>query len=441
MVTMQRRSSCSSSIAPPPSYYPSSDAPAYSLEPSQSEERLELSARRGRTLPTGPLLKRSGRITLLLQNQDEDASIPTYGRAATVSGEVQVKSKQDAKIISVAIKLDCKLSLSVAEGFNTSTSLMSESFTLWENDRIHSRSCPYTFAFDLPMPTEGRMDDMPRPVSLPPSYNVDFAGVPGLYADSAYTITVTVTESKSTGLFKRKKRHSLVTPVNYYPRSRPHRPILPPDLSFHSTLKAAPEEWYQVITKMDSRKNSGIEPLDCHLFIPSVQIYGVCDTIPFYVQLRGPLSTLRAFQHTTPPPPPSSPLDFSSLLPAKYSSMQRPTIRVFLYRQVTVAVRGQKAWRTSVLGEGKLRPVVPYDEGGKEGYSLDWEGEVRCNDDVTVGGFRMGPLVVKDFIVLSLVPPSPQTSPLVEHQHAHPIRLVTDSFMEMMGPVPDGLLD
>jgi hypothetical protein len=27
--------------------------------------------------------------------------------------------------------------------------------------------------------------------------------------------------------------------------------------------------------------------------------------------------------------------------------------------------------------------------------SLDWEGEVRCKEDVTVGGFSVGKLVVK----------------------------------------------
>ena len=48
-------------------------------------------------------------------------------------------------------------------------------------------------------------------------------------------------------------------------------------------------------------------PIDCHLFIPSVQIYAVSDTIPLHLQLRAPLKSLRAFMSTgTPPllPPP-----------------------------------------------------------------------------------------------------------------------------------------
>jgi hypothetical protein len=81
--------------------------------------------------------------------------------------------------------------------------------------------------------------------------------------------------------------------------------------------------------------------------------------------------------------------------------------------------------------------------------TLDWEGEVRCNDDVVVGSFNIGRLVVKvctatcpdgicvltsllyqDFIVLTLTPPNPENSPLMEHQHAHPIRLVTDPWVD-----------
>ncbi|KZT28393.1 hypothetical protein NEOLEDRAFT_1154611 [Neolentinus lepideus HHB14362 ss-1] len=439
---MMRRSSSYSSVAPPPSYYPSSEAPTYSSEPSSSEQRLDFSGRRGRAIPTGRQFKRSHRITLILENQEEDALIPTYGRAATISGEVQVKRREDAKVLSVAIKLDCKLSLTVAEGFHTSFYLMSECFILWENDRSCTRSCPYVFSFDVPLPTQGRIGESTPPLSLPPSYDVAFDGVPGLYAKSVYTITVMLTESRPLGFLKRK-RH-LVTPFNYYPRSRPHRPILPHSIPFHSTLKIAPEEWSQVISQMESRTNSGIAPLDCHLFIPSVQIYSLSDTIPFYVQLRGPPPTLRAFLQPAPPPLPSTPFDFPSLpslIPAKSDPTQMPTVRVFLYRQVTVAVRGQKAWRTAVLGEGKLRRVVRYEEDGQSQCSLDWDGEVRCKEDVAVGGFRVGPLVVKDFIVLSLVPPSPQTSPLLEHQHAHPIRLVTDSFTEILGPVANGFID
>lgn len=36
----------------------------------------------------------------------------------------------------------------------------------------------------------------------------------------------------------------------------------------------------------------------------------------------------------------------------------------------------------------------------------------------------------QDFIRLSLVPPNPKTSPLLEHENLFSIRLVTDSYAE-----------
>ena len=66
--------------------------------------------------------------------------------------------------------------------------------------------------------------------------------------------------------------------------------------------------------------------------------------------------------------------------------------------------------------------------------ALNWSGSVRVASpaDVQVGGFAAGALglVVKDFVVLSVVPPDPSRSPLIEHQNAQPIRLVTDPLVE-----------
>ena len=181
---------------------------------------------------------------------------------------------------------------------------------------------------------------------------------------------------------------------------------------------------------------------------------------------------------------------------ARAPRYSRPTIRVFLLRQITVEVRGQKAWRTCVLGEGVLTPCPPGPSPGhdpRQSYTypypyprpasppnnitptsprpsfmsrrrdsstssaqaqsqaqaraenseadaadpidaLNWSGSVRVASpaDVQVGGFAAGALglVVKDFVVLSVVPPDPSRSPLIEHQNAQPIRLVTDPLVE-----------
>lgn len=140
------------------------------------------------------------------------------------------------------------------------------------------------------------------------------------------------------------------------------------------------------------------------------------------------------------------------------------SIRVYLLRQIIVEVRGQRAWRTTVLGDGKLSPSPPshrppttyphlqptpsrpsmmrrasstYSRGTSSQpdptadpiESLDWDGTVRVSNptEIQSGGFAAGNLVVKDFIVLELEPPDPSRNPLMALQHAHPIRLVTDS--------------
>lgn len=160
------------------------------------------------------------------------------------------------------------------------------------------------------------------------------------------------------------------------------------------------------------------------------------------------------------------------LIPGSGAHRLRATIRVFILRQITVEVRGQKAWRTCVLGEGVLEPCPPgpglEDRHAQCHYpdpyarphrhphpqptttttsprrdspadadpveALNWTGRVRVASPagMQVGGFAAGALglVVKDFLVLSVVPPEPARSPLIEHQHAQPIRLVTDPLEE-----------
>jgi len=182
---------------------------------------------------------------------------------------------------------------------------------------------------------------------------------------------------------------------------------------------------------MDARPGTAFQPIECHLFIPSAQIFAITDTIPFHVQLFAPLPSLGAL--TIPPPTTDRqhPLSLSS--PAK----DEPFIRVFLLRQIIVSAFEQRAWRTCVIGEANLRSLPPlsldlHPQSG-DCETVDWEGEVRCDQSVQVGGFNVGNLTVKDFIVLALYPPCPTTSPLVELQHAHPIRIVTDPWIDPPG--------
>ena len=185
-----------------------------------------------------------------------------------------------------------------------------------------------------------------------------------------------------------------------------------------------------------SSRDGALGAVDCQLFIPAVQIYSVSDTIPFHLQIRGSTKSLRTFLSSplAPVSPPSHRLGLglrssrlsshSSTSSTSYSSASRfsvfgglpqstiaqmekaqPVVRVYILRQVTAVVNFQKAWRSTVIGEGQLWPLQHGDMDDsltsdddlslKGTDALDWEGEVRCNDDIDVGSFAAGDLIVK----------------------------------------------
>jgi len=58
---------------------------------------------------------------------------------------------------------------------------------------------------------------------------------------------------------------------------------------------------------------------------------------------------------------------------------------------------------------------------------------VKCHDDTSVGSFVAGNVAVKDFVGLELEPPQQKNvvAPFFSIHMTVPIRLVTDSYMEV----------
>ncbi|CAL1712387.1 unnamed protein product [Somion occarium] len=460
-----------------PAYSPSSSVPSYHAEPSYDERCLDFSARSHRRVaPDGTFLKAAKGITLVLTEQESGTSIPTYTRHASVKGDILL---EDERIQSVSLKLDGRQFVSSSESGSSNTHLFTESITLWsKSEHPYCSLSPAILPFDIPFPNTYREGKETRP--LPPTFTAESPSVPGVSIRCEYTLTVTVTKPRLGG-FKKHKR--MIVPINYHPRSRPYLPIGCGLHPFLSTVKCAPGDWHQVSSTIKPRSGATIGSIEAHLFIPAVQIYAISDTIPFHLQLQGSQASLNAFlfspesspqarnaalrraktlsvSYESPaeshlssfavslpfitrassnpllPEPPPSPLKPDPSLPWYVdTSRGKPTVRVYLLRQILVKVNGTKSWRNIVLGEGKMYPVQAQYHAcpGAESYAeqaLDWEGELKCNGDVTVGGFNSGPLVLKDFIMIELKPASPETSPLLEHQHPHPVRLVTDTYAE-----------
>jgi hypothetical protein len=127
-------------------------------------------------------------------------------------------------------------------------------------------------------------------------------------------------------------------------------------------------------------------------FIPSVKVFGLSDIIPLHVQLSGPVSSLREL--VLPPNQSSSEIEHG------YSP-----VRVYLTRMVSFEYRGKATWRVQRIGEGHSRPLPPvvnFDCDCRSACicdtsveTVDWDGEVKCDSAVTVGGFQAAGLTVK----------------------------------------------
>ncbi|TDL22193.1 hypothetical protein BD410DRAFT_723376 [Rickenella mellea] len=410
-----------------PPYSPSSNTPSYSTYPSANEQRL---ASNGadflyRRLAPNAIFekchKRTG-VSLTLFHQEDGASIPWYGRDAWIEGHVSLADS--VHVETVDVKLEGRLDLIIAEGGKKSTSMLSNLSSLWRSSKLSDQACPHTLPFRIRMPSTFIEHDGLRP--LPPTYDFICPGVPGLSVHSSYTIRIIITRARKF-LWNSTQQYVLKTDFIYYPRTRTTTPVMRTHLSFSSALKIAPEEYFQVECRVNTRTESALAPINCNLFIPSSQAYAITESIPFHLHLAAPKPSLDALF----PIDRGSSNNFSRAIST--TNGRHRTIRVYLLRQIRVEVRGQRVWRTAVLGEGQLVGSPPqYDSdttrsGHETCEAMDWDGTVQVTEKIDVGGFAVDNLVVKDFIVLEITPPNPSTNPLLVTRHTHPIRLVTDT--------------
>ncbi|KAJ7078659.1 hypothetical protein C8R44DRAFT_754824 [Mycena epipterygia] len=399
-----------------PLYSPSCPSPCYSQDPACDETRLDSSPRIGTgSLPTGIFTKAYGSATIVLYDQEPNTQVPSYGKQASVRGSL-ILEQDTSHIREVIAKLEGRLELTTADSGALAIKTVQGMHSLWSSGSSSS-PCPGTVDFACDFPATFQHEGFEYP--LPPSYIARFPGFPSLFVKSTYSLTISITKDRRLGFLSKTKL--IYVAVEYHPRTTPPRGICPTPC-FLSAVKTMPEEWHQSSFVMNTRSSSALLPIQCEAFIPSVKIFGFADTIPLHLQLSGQLSSLREF-----------------ILP---SIDDGKSVRVYLTRMVTFEYRGKTNWRVMRVGEGRFRPLPPgpvvnfncdcqptCDPAGSCMQTLDWDGEVKCDPDVTAGGFQAAGLTVKDFITLELIPPKRATSPLLTIQHAIPIRLVTETFV------------
>ncbi|KAK0202040.1 hypothetical protein DFS33DRAFT_1386328 [Desarmillaria ectypa] len=398
-----------STISPPP-YSKTVPPPHYSCDPSQGERRVEHTPRSGPRVPSGTFIKKRGSLTVVLTEQEDGTTSPAYGREADIHGALLLE-KVDA-ILHVNIKIEGRLDIMTSEGGARSLVTVDDTETLWTFDRTKKEPCPSSLSFSRAFPSTFKDSDKSYP--LPPSFRASFPGTPGLHVTSLYTLVVQVTSIRHPkfGFFAKTK--TLRIPIIYAPRTRPNRPILSIPLFY--SVKSSPEEWTQSLAMMKTKSRVTTVSIESNLFIPSVQIFSFSDIIPFHVQLSGPLLSLR---------------QFFPEVSSSSCSQQQSSVTVTILRQISVDVRGTRSWRNTTIGEGKIRPVPPASHsqsGNSQEESLDWEGEVQCLPSVNIGGFSTSGAAVKDFIVVTLTPPT--NSLFLPTINSIPIRLVTDAWID-----------
>ncbi|KAF9220885.1 hypothetical protein BS17DRAFT_786128 [Gyrodon lividus] len=393
-----------------PPYTPSLPSPSYSTELLPGERTVEHTRRASSQPPTGIYRRITDTLTIILKDQHPGSIHPIYGRGEVIRGDLILRTTND--LTSVTFKLEGLL-LVENSGVAITTTIFSVTYVMWGASQ--GRPCPQTIPFTVVLPLT--FEDGGQVHHLPPTFE---SSKPRVVC--SYSLTVELSRPRQLLPFLRASEVVNV-PLIYRPRSRPRMPMLPSNLPFMSTVKSSPEEWHQIMCTVNMTHASGLDPVQCLLFIPSVQIYALSDAIPFHLQIRGSPASLVPF------------LEHSQTGGVTSDSGGGVAVRVYLLRQTGIRMYEQSLSSSRVLGEGEMEPSQslpskhhtfqrhPLGEGLD---SLDWDGELRCSEDATVASFITSQLHVKDLIVLSITPRQPLRSPLLAVKHCHPVKLVTD---------------
>jgi hypothetical protein len=428
-----------------PSYTPSKCPPSYSSSPSQGEHRVQYASRgpssslvlRGHPggTPTGIYTAKKNNIALVLTEQEDGTSIPTYSGLLPISGTISLDGREGVTEVWIALQGVLSASIQGRIGGSESLEIVNKRVSLWSLDerQTHGTKPPSSIPFSIPIPATFTDITGQTGRPLPPSHDISFNSEPGLTSKAKYTLTIGLTKRRKFPA-SMKSTHTLKVKISYLPRRRPNLPMLSCP-SLLGTVKTSPEEWHQTTEEMTLRaqrggQTEGIAPIYSTLFIPSVQVFGFTDKIPFHLQLSGSLRSMRELVHLTS----------SASSPLSGETIKMPNIRVTLQRDVIVGVYPTRAFKSTIIGEGNLTALPPNVDlvdseslGGGQ-LSLDFEGTIQpssaSSQKLTYGGFFTGSVSVKDWIVVSVIPQNSHKSRWLPLRSATAVRLVTDSYSE-----------
>ncbi|KAE9403139.1 hypothetical protein BT96DRAFT_990587 [Gymnopus androsaceus JB14] len=422
-------------MAQPPSYSLDFPTPDYSAEPGVDEERLEYREARWQeynTRPTGVFIRERNGITVILNNQEEKTTVPTFGRRSKVEGTLVIDTPES--VSEVTLKLTGAIETVALTAGWAQVKVLDQTHTIFKSDDSGASQshCESSLQFSCPLPLNFEHDG--QEYLLPPSYYALLGGQGQTqYAKCTYMFTAIISRTRSRHtafLGKNKKNNTFM--FEYLPRFRPPRPMI--NRSLLTTIKTHPEEWRQFSYQLTPKSEKHMEPLTCQFFLPSVGMFGVMDSIPFHVQIAGSHASLSRLQ-----PLSSDSESLSSDLHRRRKADgedSEPPIRVRLVRQVAINNNGHKNAVHLHLGDGKLCPLPPVEgpillAGSRvqRQENVNWEGEIRCElEEKLTPGFNAGIVTIADFVIVELS--KWQINLFQPFKHGHPVRLVSDSWTD-----------
>ncbi|KAF9257957.1 hypothetical protein L218DRAFT_1005570 [Marasmius fiardii PR-910] len=419
-------------MSSPPPYSLSSPAPDYSSDPAHNEQRLAYQRRPlYDTSRNGIFVHKEDKATLILDNQIQGTTLPEYGRRSTVSGTLIFDEPHVVAEVKLELRGQAQF-LTLAQGFsNREICCISE--VLYRRDEGDG-DCPSSLLFSFAFPVTLQAGEVSYP--LPPTCDEILCGDNNQYARVSYSFAVVITRirSRKASVLLGKNKRYLTVVLKYRPRSRPPRPITIGDCLL-STVKVCPEEWQQSVTSIEPRLtgSNSLQSICCQLFLPSVGVFELKETIPFHVQLVGTSKTLSRLcegDRSKLLLAPSNEFEISDRL-----STDRPPIKVNLCRQFLLDIEGRRVSCVVLLGEGKIS-FSPGSNSGQQETVLNFEGQVQVSTpDMTVPSFDSGIIVARDFFSVELSPKILSVKQLfAPFRHTHVVKLVTDPWCDAPNP-------
>ncbi|VDB91838.1 unnamed protein product [Peniophora sp. CBMAI 1063] len=356
--------------------------------------------------PRETFVRKNDIVTVVLQDVEVNARTgrPTYGRGATIRGEVGLATTNDVE--SVVVRLEGRMKIRLGDLTSTHHTFVDVPVSLG----VASSVLPFTLT--IPETFTDRDDSQDYP--LVPS--LDIHDRHGAYQDElrvrvAYRLVVAASRSN---LHIQK---SVEVDLNYEPRSpqvwQMPAPAARPNFA---ETKEVPMGWQSISTQVKAAPPSTIAAIDCTLFVPSAETFSIRDKTPFTLLLQGPSGSMRELFVPTVPP--------KLRKKEKSDNFPPPTIRVFIKRQIVCSLQSITLAHSFEIGEGTLRMGTPGQANSGEARVL-YEGEIQCPDYVRYAAFATNKITVTDYLVLSVAPHNPYFSEFATLAHTLPLKTVT----------------